>query len=126
MLTNIQFKAMLYNAITGDTALMSAISNRFYWIQNPDKVTFPCMVYSILDTTAEYTFQATRETTETIDIQIDIYIDHKEITTLSTILERLKIVLTPLNFMMQSGQAEISDEVTKKIIKATRWRYINV
>lgn len=126
MLTDVQVKTLLYNALTGDTTLSTAIGGRVYWFKPDKKSVFPLIVYNVLDTTASYTFGASREARESIDIQLEIWIDQSQINKLSEILERVKIILTPLAFQLQPGNPEFIDETANKIVKIMRWRYQNV
>jgi hypothetical protein len=126
MLTDVQVKTLLYNALTGDTTLSTAIGGRVYWFKPDKKSVFPLIVYNVLDTTASYTFGALREARETVDIQLEIWIDQSQINKLSEILERVKIILTPLAFQLQPGNPEFMDETANKIVKIMRWRYQNV
>jgi hypothetical protein len=126
MLTDVQVKTLLYNALTGDTTLSTAIGGRVYWFKPDKKSVFPLIVYNVLDTTASYTFGASREARESIDIQLEIWIDQSQINKLSEISERVKIILTPLAFQLQPGNPEFIDETANKIVKIMRWRYQNV
>jgi hypothetical protein len=121
-----QVKILIYNAITGDSAIAGIIGTRLLWHLNPNIATYPLMTYQIIDSVAGYSFQPTVASSEQVDFQIDIYVDHKDMSKLSTLTDRIRAVLVPLNFQSIGGQAEGVDEGTNKVIRSMRWRYLNV
>ena len=124
MKTDLQLKAEIYTALTTDATLTGLISNRVYWF-NPQGQDFPMIAYSLLDVTAEYVLGGCMILShEYVDFQIDVYALFGQMTQLSQIVDRVKVLMMGKGYMMLPGNPELLE--SDRVQRIMRWRCINV
>ena len=127
MHTQAQLRATVYNALIGDTALTDIIGDRLYTIAKPTiSEAFPLITYSFFDTSAEYAFGGSSARSEDIIFQINAYTDPGKISQMDAIIERIKAVMTGINYRNISSPITFLEEDIDKIVRPVRWEIINV
>lgn len=122
MKTQAQLRAELYNALKDDTTLPDEI----FWIGKPTATdTFPCIIYSILNTVGGYAFQDGL-VSEDFTVQLDVYTDVGADANMDTIVNRLNTVMESIHYRNIGGSIEFMDADINKIVRPTRWEKINV
>lgn len=117
MITESQLRAEVYNAI-------SSIAST-YWLSRPTQdVSFPILLYSKLDSSGEYSFEA--RSAEDVAFQIELYVDPAEINVIDDKFEEIKTAMESIDYRLISVSAEIVDSDINKIIRASRWERYNV
>ena len=121
MKTQSQLRAAIYNALYNDTTL----TNNIYWIGRPTvSNAFPCIVYSMIDTVGGYSFEG--RASELVQFQIDLYVDPSSAAVMDAQHEKIKTLMEGLNYRLMSSPAEFLDADINKVIRITRWEFINV
>ena len=131
MLTQNEFRAKVYNAITSDLTLQGLIGNRLYWIQQPtDSNVFPLIVYKFVDTVDSYSFKSGNGlnlSSEEYTIQLDIYTSSSDVTSMDNICDALQNVLVGECMRRINSNVEFpADGLQHKVVRPQRWDYINV
>ena len=122
MKTQAQLRTELYNALYNDTV----ITNNIFWIGRPTaSSSFPCIIYSFLDTTGAYAFTEWL-TSEKVIIQLDVYTGTKDKTSMDTTINRLNTIMGGLGYRNIGAVAEFFLEDIRKIVRPTRWEKWNV
>lgn len=121
MNTQTQLRATVYNALKNS----STVTDNIYWLSRPTvKNDFPCIVYYVLDSFGQYNFCG--KSSEVVQMQIDLYIDPKKISTMDTQYEAIKTAMESINYRLISSPAEFVEEDINKIVRCSRWEIINV
>lgn len=129
MLTQGEIKDLVVDALSADTDLTNLIADRLYWIGSQEMSNvFPRVVYTVFDTIGEYSFgdSALVATSEDYTFQINVYADSTDSVVMDDIIARIKVVMVGLCFRNTSSPGEFQDEDITKIVRPTRWEYINV
>lgn len=127
MLTQLQLRTEVYNALIADTALTNIIGTRLFWLSRPtSEDTYPLLIYKIFDSPADYAFGLIPAISEEFTFQIDVYTDPNDITNMDTIIERIKVIMTTIGYRNTSSPIEFLESTINKIIRPTRWERINV
>lgn len=121
MQTQSQLRAAVYTGLYNNTTL----TNNIFWLGRPTvSNSFPCIVYSIIDSLGDYSFCGKQS--EVVQFQIDLYTDPQDVATMDTQIETIKTVMEGLGYRNIGTPAEFLDAEIAKVIRASRWEIINV
>lgn len=129
MLTQGGIKDLVLVALAADTALTALVGTRIDWLARPVvENTFPRIVYTVFDTSGNYSFgnSALVTSSEDYTFQLDVYSDPNDSVVMDDIITRIKAVMVNLCFRNTSSPGEFLEEDINKIVRSTRWDYINV
>ncbi len=129
MQTQAQLRATVYNALLGDTALVTIIGDRLYTLGKntlSEATDFPLITFSFFDTSAEYAFGGSSARSEDIIFQLNVYTDPGKINQMDAIIERIKAAMTSINYRNISRPIRFLEEDIDKIVRPVRWEIINV
>jgi hypothetical protein len=122
MNTQAQLRTELYSALYDNVTL----PNEIYWIGKPTLTSaFPCIIYTILDTTGGYAFQDGL-VSEDFTVQLDVYVDLGDQTNMDIIVQKLKDVMFAIGYRNIGQPVEFIESDINKIMRVTRWEKINV
>ena len=126
MKTDTALKKLIYDALVADTALVALVGTRIYWHQPDKQASFPQVVYSVINEETNYTLTgATNANNRIYEVQVDCVVSIGGNNAIGTMVERVKVIMESLDYMMIPGNPETFDDEAL-IYRVTRWRYYNV
>jgi len=100
MKTESQLRAEIYTAISNIVPT--------YWLSKPlTNSVFPCIVYSMLNSSSTYSFGTTRQA-EDRAVQIDLYVNPSAVTVGDTKQEAIKTAMEAINYRQVGSSSRIS------------------